>query len=276
MLNLQQKAHYALEEYRKGNAPPAIMRNPGDPHSPAEDDELTVLGGQTRYVTKAEPTSPSPRLLERSPVSQNPVVPLPLQNVESVDPNLVRYLQSFHPTGRRVSQSNPHNQSFSDMHAVERSQSQGYGDMDMATMSIYGMSTVGAGPSGGYQGDSGSTYGSQQQYPQQQHLHPSQPQHQSQHTQQPQNAAQQFLDIAGTNTFPQYFPVYDYSSSSMSTSGYGHSPLMDSAPVTSAMQGIQQQQPRRSSTAGGGGGSPMETANNMQSTWLDFVNTLTV
>ncbi|KAF5336101.1 hypothetical protein D9611_006219 [Ephemerocybe angulata] len=243
MLNLQQKAHYALDEYRKGNGSPLTRLNPGSPSSPVEDDELAVLGGKTRYVTKAEPSSP--RLAERSPVnSQGSVVPLPLPATIQ-DPNLLHYLQSFQP-GHQQGPSQPQHNGYPNMNDTSP-----YTEMDvMSPSSMYGMSSAPM-QSPSYQQEN-SYMQHQQQQPVMQHQHQQQP----------------MLDIPNNN-FPQYFPVYDYSNSSMNMANgsnpFGQSPLMEHAPVPGVPSSSQQRK---------GSGSP--EAANMQTTWQDFVNGLAI
>lgn len=237
MLNLQRKAHYCLDEYRKGHGSPLTRVDPSDPNSPAEDDELAVLGGKTRYVTKAEPSSP--RLMERSPTSQNPVVPLPLPSTiqNDVDPNLVRYLQSFQP-GHRSTHSQHSQSSYSEMQPAAGAA--GYSDVDqLSPVSMYGMATMQT-----------PTFAEPSSYMQQSMQ------------QNAQGSSQTMVDIPGPSSFPQYFPVYDYSTSStmsgVGTNGFGHSPLMENAHPAS-------QQQRK------GSGSPEA---NLQTTWQDYVDSL--
>src|ERR1700761_8410985 len=98
MLDLQVRAHDSLDEFRKGSrTSPGRMNSAMEPLTPTNDnDELAILGGQTRLVKK-EPGSPL--MFDRSPTSHNPVVPLPLSPSmgHQVDPNLVEYLNSFQP-----------------------------------------------------------------------------------------------------------------------------------------------------------------------------------
>ncbi|RXW23973.1 hypothetical protein EST38_g1865 [Candolleomyces aberdarensis] len=234
MLNLQRKAHYSLDEYRKGHGSPLTRVDPSDPNSPAEDDELAVLGGKTRYVTKAEPSSP--RLIERSPTTQNPVVPLPLPSTiqNDVDPNLVRYLQSFQP-GHRATHS--HSQSYSEM------QPAGYSDVEqLSPVSMYGMATM--------------------QTPTFQ-AEPSSYMQQTMNQSPSQGTSQSMMEMPNPSSFPQYFPVYDYSTSStmsgVTANGFGHSPLMEHA-----HPGQQQRK---------GSGSPEA---NLQTTWQDYVDALAI
>ncbi|KAJ7695118.1 fungal-specific transcription factor domain-containing protein [Mycena rosella] len=98
MLRLQEKAHHSLEDFRKGKlSPSARARISPDLLSVAteENDELSTLGGKTRLVAKKEPVSPL--MLDRSPTSHNPVVPLPLSPSmnEQVHPSVLEYLNTF-------------------------------------------------------------------------------------------------------------------------------------------------------------------------------------
>ncbi|KIL65532.1 hypothetical protein M378DRAFT_161851 [Amanita muscaria Koide BX008] len=92
MQHLQQKAHLTMEEYERQRDSPASPFTKSI--IPANDnDELSILGGKTRLVGKREPLSP---ILDRSPNSHNPVVPLPLpSNASNFDPNVWEYLSSF-------------------------------------------------------------------------------------------------------------------------------------------------------------------------------------
>lgn len=105
MLILQEKAHFSLNEHRQGQASP-LSRQLSEPFSPHNDlDELTALGGKTRLVAKKDSTSTasSPAVIDRSPTSLNPVVPLPLMSGNThqvVHPNLLVYLQTFPNSGQ--------------------------------------------------------------------------------------------------------------------------------------------------------------------------------
>jgi len=80
-----------------------LTRQLSEPYSPYDDeDELATLGGKTRLVAKKESLSPSssPAVLDRSPTSSNPIVPLPLTSGNThqvVHPNVLAYLQTFGP-----------------------------------------------------------------------------------------------------------------------------------------------------------------------------------
>ncbi|TFK26171.1 hypothetical protein FA15DRAFT_637937 [Coprinopsis marcescibilis] len=200
MLHLRSKAHYSLKEHVKGNDAPISRINPADPNSPTEDDELSILGGQTRLVSQMEPSSP--RLLERSPTSQNPVVPLPLPSTlqSQVDPNLLQYLQSFGPS-----------------HSTSHSQAGPSHNVDMSPVSMYGMSSI---QSPSYQAE--SSFMQQQQ--------------QSMRTGGPGPSARPTMEVSTNGgNFPQYFPVYDYANPSANGNGFG-SPLQENATA----HGLQQ------------------------------------
>lgn len=241
MLHLQQKAHYSLDEFRRGNIQ-AANRYPGsEPVSPDNDnDELAMLGGKTRLVAKVEPSSP--QILERSPHSLNPIVPLPLSPTmqTNLDPSVVEYLRSFGPNasanGPTSSQISPQRGSFS--------------DVDLSPVSVYGMTTINT---PGYQQDT-SPFMAQSQ----QQMHPQQQQG-IQHgttvrdvTMGPANGAN-----GQPASFPQYFPVFDYGSGMMNgNASFSAAPILETPSPTG---------PRRAS------GSP---EGNMHSTWQDFVNGL--
>jgi len=102
MIALQKKAHISLNEFRRGKISPLSSRqlsNHSEPVSPfEEDDELSTLGGKTRLVAKKDSFSPqsSPAVIDRSPTSLNPVVPLPLATGSNqVHPTVVDYLKTF-------------------------------------------------------------------------------------------------------------------------------------------------------------------------------------
>lgn len=101
MITLQKKAHISLNEFRRGKISPLArqLSNHSEPESPfEEDDELSTLGGKTRLVAKKDSLSPqsSPAVVDRSPTSLNPVVPLPLATGSNqVHPTVVDYLKTF-------------------------------------------------------------------------------------------------------------------------------------------------------------------------------------
>jgi len=254
MLHLQEKAHFSLDEFRRGKGSPLsrysstnISTSPDN-----DDDELSMLGGKTRLVSKKEPGSPT--IIDRSPTSQNPIVPLPLSPTmqNQVHPSVLEYLQSFDNSGHsqqlQQTQMSPNTNGFSNNIASSTSHDS-YADVDISPVSIYGMSTL---PAQSFQ--EASTY---------------LPRHTLQDMMQPTQqsmTSHQAPQIPTRNdtTFPQYFPVYDYggSSSSSYTNGNGSSFGQGPPPILDANPAPGQ---RRSS------GSPDV---NMQSTWQDFVNNL--
>jgi hypothetical protein len=249
MLHLQEKAHFSLDEFRRGKGSPLsrysstnISTSPDD-----DNDELSILGGKTRLVSKKEPGSPT--IIDRSPTSQNPIVPLPLSPTmqDQFHPSVVEYLKSFNNSGHSQRlQSSSNTNGFSNDLASSSTNHESYSDVDISPVSMYGMSTI---PTQSFQ--ESSTYLPRQTL--QNMMHPTQ-QNMTSHQQAPQMSARN--DV----TFPQYFPVYDYGSSSSSyTNGnsFGHAPpILDANPTPGQ---------RRSS------GSPDV---NMQSTWQDFVSNL--
>ena len=253
MLHLQEKAHFSLDEFRRGKGSPLsrysstnISTSPDN-----ENDELSILGGKTRLVSKKEPGSPT--IIDRSPTSQNPIVPLPLSPTmqDQVHPSVLEYLQSFNNSGH--SQRLQHTQTSSNTNGftndlASSTNHESYSDVDISPVSMYGMSmsTI---PTQSFQ-EASSTYLPQQSM--QNMMHPTQ-QNMTSHQQAPQ------MSTRNDATFPQYFPVYDYGSSSYTNGnsfGQGPPPILDANPAPGQ---------RRSS------GSPDV---NMQSTWQDFVNNL--
>jgi hypothetical protein len=106
MVTLQKKAHLSLHEFRRGNVSPLSRQisSQSEPGSPfGEDDELSTLGGKTRLVDKKDSLSPhsSPSIIDHSPTSLHPVVPLPLASGNNyVHPYIVDYLNTFKHTSR--------------------------------------------------------------------------------------------------------------------------------------------------------------------------------
>lgn len=261
MLNLQQKAHYSLDEFRKGRGSPLGR---AEPLTPADDnDELSVLGGKTRLVAKQEPSSPT--IMDRSPTSHNPVVPLPLSpSMEGrVHPSVWEYLDSFAP-----SQSQNQNQDQSSLLQHSPSLSTGLSSSHNSyseDVSMYGMSTLPAAST--FQPEPASYLPS-----------PTATMHSfSNHRQGSQSSqmgnVQTNSSSAGPSangaqlSFPQYFPVYDYGNAMNNTrmnnvNGHGFGPA-------SATEAPLSHGSRRAS----GSGSP-ET--NLQSTWQDFVSEMAI
>jgi hypothetical protein len=260
MLHLQEKAHFSLDEFRRGKGSPLsrysstnISTSPDD-----DNDELSILGGKTRLVSKKEPGSPT--IIDRSPTSQNPIVPLPLSPTmqDQVHPSVLEYLQSFnnsrHSQRLQHAQSSSSNTNGFSNDLASSTNHESYSDVDISPVSMYGMSmsTI---PTQSYQ-EASSSYLPRQSM--QNMMHPTQ-QNMTSHQQAPQ------MSTRNDATIPQYFPVYDYGSSSLlytngngnsSSFGQGLPPILDANPVPSQ---------RKSS------GSPDV---NMQSTWQDFVNNL--
>lgn len=256
MLHLQQKAHYSLEEYRRGNTSTSNRYPPGsEPVSPDNDnDELAILGGKTRLVAKIEPSSP--QILERSPNSQNPIVPLPLSPTmqNHLDPSVVEYLQSFGPPSTANGPTSPGNQGPSPQRGS-------FTDVDLSPVSAYGMTTINA---PGYQQDTSSFMAQSQQQiqaQQQQGIRHAGPGHH------PNGNTVRDVTMAGPTSggangssaasasFPQYFPVFDYGNGMVDGSrAYPTAPILETPSPTG---------PQRKSS-----GSP---EGNMHSTWQDFV-----
>lgn len=99
MQTLRQKAHVSLEEFREGKQSPLTSMLPYKPFEVApevdEGDELSKLGGKTRLISQKDSKTPSP-LLTRSPNTQNPIVPLPLPDgSSSIHPSVLDYLSTF-------------------------------------------------------------------------------------------------------------------------------------------------------------------------------------
>lgn len=258
MLNLQEKAHFSIDEFRRGKGAP-LSRSPTSPTTPdGDDDELSVLGGRTRLVSKKEPSSPI--LMERSPISQNPVVPLPLspgmQN--QLQPSVLEYLKSFAPSqnGQQTYpvQSTSSQGSYASNASNNNASSHSPYSDDVSPVSMYGMSTM----STPYQ-------------PEPSYLPPhSQPSMQSVMHQQSNGMVSQPETLnqkASGQDFPTYFPVYDYglpatnyTATSSNSYGNGDSMLMvDTGSASNVSRRVS--------------GSP-DSNSNMQATWLDFVNTM--
>lgn len=178
MLALQKKAHISLSDFRKGKSSPPGRYGTSESPPPVDDnDELDTLGGKTRLVTKKESSSPvlATQIIDRSPTSMNPVVPLPLSSGmdNNIHPSVVEYLRTFgtHQMSEPITES-PSSWSYADV-------------------STYGLSPI----SPPYL-DEQPSY--QQPHHQLQQYSPSTI-HQNHH--QP---------MVNTGSFPQYFPVYDY------------------------------------------------------------------
>ncbi|PFH45913.1 hypothetical protein AMATHDRAFT_70926 [Amanita thiersii Skay4041] len=243
MLHLQQKAHHSLNEFRNGRGTVTNKYN-SDPIMPEDDDdELSILGGKTRLIAKMEPSSPVP--VERSPHSNNPVVPLPLSPSAGshFDPNVWDYLNSFqqpHHTNHLL--QSPQNDQ------VSPGSQNSFSDTDISPVSMYGMAPM-----------AGTTYSSEAQFIG--HGPPSATMVQTNSVLTRQNSngqasssqAQQIISPANPQSvmFPQYFSVYDYGTSIVN--GNQTNAILDMNPNPGN---------RRSS------GSPEA---NMHSTWQEFV-----
>ncbi len=256
MIHLRARAHQSLDDFRKGKGSPIGRHHMQEPQSPNDDDELAMLGGKTRLVKKEEPSSPL--LLDRSPHTQNPVVPLPLAGVD-MDRNMLEYLSSFSHPGQQQQQQ-----------PVSAGSHGSFSDLEMSPVSLYGMSSIS--PTSAYPPDTSFM----NHPPMMQNHHqqsPSSAGHRSSHSMSNgngMNGGSHSNGMNGTmpsngiapqvNSFPQYFPVYDYgngmSSSMAMDTGYGSAPMLESNPRPGGQ--------RRS-----GSGSP--EANTIHSTWQDFV-----
>lgn len=279
MLQLQQRAHYSLEEFRRGNINAVVNRYPpgSEPVSPDNDnDELAMLGGKTRLVAKVEPSSP--QLMERSPNSLNPIVPLPLSPTmhHQMDPSVVEYLHSFGPPSATTNGGGPSSAGSGTQIGSQRGSFSTDVNVDLSPVSMYGMSTLDTSTT--YPQDASSYMSPQSQQPQ--GMRHAGPPHHQQHHHHPSHSNGSIHDVtmgsASSSTaagggagpsiqsFPQYFPVFDYGTGMMngntgttaagSANAYGGAPILE----TPSPPGVQ----RRSS------GSP---EGNMHSTWQDFV-----
>ncbi|TFY72315.1 hypothetical protein EVG20_g695 [Dentipellis fragilis] len=120
MVKLREKAHLSLQAFRDGKSSVSRNSSASEPQTSAdEEDELFTLGGKTRLVAKKEPGSPSsisPCIINHSPGSLNPVVPLPLANgpQDRIHPSVFDYLRTFVPP----SGSNAHGELASARHDV--------------------------------------------------------------------------------------------------------------------------------------------------------------
>jgi len=298
MLQLQQRAHYSLEESRRGNTIANRYPVGSEPVSPDHDnDELAILGGKTRLVAKVELPS-SPNLMERSPNSHNPIVPLPLSPTmhHHMDPSVVEYLHSFGPPVAAHSGgqggNGPSDGSGNQMSAQQQNASFS-AEVELSPVSVYGMTSMstptsyGAQDSLSYMSSSSPSHAQRRAGSSGHHHHHHQHHHQ-QHSGSSHDGGNSFCDVAmGSSTttsttnsvavssFPQYFSVFDYgsgmmngngamASTTMGGGGYGDTPILDtSSPSGGGGAGQQQTQQQRKVS-----GSP---EGNMQSTWQDFV-----
>ncbi|TFY55189.1 hypothetical protein EVJ58_g8404 [Rhodofomes roseus] len=231
MRNLQAKAHASLAAYR--NSPPHVKASPTEPMIPADaqTSELNILGGRTRLVAPKE-KSLSPQLVDRSPTSLNPIVPLPLKQAdwqeENVHPSVLQYLRTFVPT------------------PVPSQQSRGWAnDQSMAGPSNIGMHHM---------------QPSFEQHPHSQLPHQQQPDlppistsfGQATDTYQQQQQVGMMPMEGMMPSFPQYFPVFDYG-------------------LAGDQNGVYVSSPSNSLDGGDPRSYSPETAQSLQSTWQDFV-----
>jgi len=192
MLRLQEKAHISLNDFRKGKSLSSGRYGTSEsPTSVDDNDELATLGGKTRLVAKRESSSPimATQIIDRSPTSMNPVVPLPLSpgTDNGIHPNVAEYLRTFatHQISEPPTDSPLPSWPYSDV-------------------STYGLSPM-----------SPPFFDEQQPFYQQQPQQPHQYTPSSTH----QSHQQHMLN---TGSFPQYFPVYDYAPAAVHS---GLSPL---------------------------------------------------
>lgn len=106
MLRLRERAHQSLEAYRNSPSRHATLV---EPTTPADDqDELNLLGGKTRTVAPKE-KSVSPQILDKSPTTLNPVVPLPLgHDAPQYHPFVLEYLRTFATDGQQMATNHLH------------------------------------------------------------------------------------------------------------------------------------------------------------------------
>ncbi|KAG5650570.1 hypothetical protein H0H81_011777 [Sphagnurus paluster] len=263
MLKLQEKAHFSLDEFKKGyqsSLTKYSLSPTNEAQSPVDqDDELSLLGGKTRLVAPA-----SPKIVDRSPTSLNPVIPLPLSPSmrAQAHPIVWEYLDSF----------NQHNnQEISPLRSATRKNSQDpagssaehYSPYSQATpqASIYGSSTT---------LNTNPTFQDSAPYlAQSQQLHQAAPQHYyaQHHTQQqpiPNNAR------TSLQTFPTYFPVFDYGAAMNSTAvgGTTNGGMNNAGELYGDTHMLESESNPMGYNQRRGSGSP---EGNMHSTWRDFV-----
>ena len=188
MLGLQDKARATLSDFRKGKL--SLGARQMSPETPSDDgDELDTLGGRTRLVAR-KISSGSPPLMDRSPTTLHPIIPLPLGPTydNQYHPSVVEYLRTF---------AAPQMTSEPETAVIPNStQSTTYSDS-----SLYGLTTIPLSHAANC--NRPSTL--------QQHLQP--------FSQSPQDSTS-YRPMNDAGSFPQYFPVYDYASTVQPT-GYG-------------------------------------------------------
>lgn len=274
MLHLQQKAHASLDEFRRGKGTLTGKYHHSAPEiSPTgEEDELSMLGGKTRLVSKKETLSPI--FTQRSPISQTPVVPLPL-SPGPLPPSIQDYLKSFKPHVNGVHQdatvytqfgqrpTSLPNGSFNSVTSPQEPTRPPFSQTEMTQSPFYSTQAT--------FGDTMSSYLSQPQ------------QRSQQSTSMMPPPPRQILEIdTGVRendiVFPQYLPVYDYSLASTSymngsasmfgTTDHSVSVMMDTTNQSGAssipVQHGYHQQRRLSDSPDG----------NLHTTWSDFVDSM--
>ena len=204
MQTLRQKAHVSLQEFREGKQSPLTSMLPYKPleGTPEADevDELSKLGGKTRLISQKDSKAGSPLLMTRSPNTQNQIVPLPLQPDSSttIHPSVFDYLSTF----PAPSQGSRHDGQYQDreMFAVPSDGLYRFED-DQQSFSSQQLPTPTSASS-----TNANSLVLPSPHPQP-HAHQAS-QHQSHHG-----------GGSGQPYFPQYFPVFDYGSSSAYASG---------------------------------------------------------
>ena len=227
-----------------------------------ENDELLMLGGKMRLVSKNQNSTAasSPILIEHSPTSMKPVVPLPLNQAgeSSMHPNVVDYLRTFVPTPAPMPSANSSQLMPNAMNTVPMVIQSATSGLAVGSGALVGLPAQAHSHS--VPSNAATTLQFQQPDPSlfdftpvpnfatSVSYQPSQPQA-TQPMQQQQNA----LDL----TFPQYFPVFDYSAGGMNGMGMEGFYTMD-------MNGVMSEEPR-------GHSSSATTPESMQGTWQEFV-----
>ena len=187
-MNLRERAHIALQQHR--NSPSRQNSLSSEPSTPLDDeDELAILGGKTRLVPKKE-KSASPQIPDRSPTTQNPIVPLPLSNSDqAVHPYVLEYLRTFVPSqGAQVSQAQAQAQVDAQMQAHMQMQMHALNTPVTPSSYDHFPHSPNTSPISSHSNHFTST--------------PFSPNYGQPGTSQPQQMPQ----------FPQYFPVFDYGS----------------------------------------------------------------
>ena len=266
-MKLRQKARTSLQTFRDGKGVPTSRYKARAPSTSSvdedeENDELLMLGGKMRLVSKNQNSTAasSPILIEHSPTSMNPVVPLPLNQAgeSSMHPNVVDYLRTFVPTPAPIPSANSSQLMPNAMNTVPMVIQSATSGLAVGSGALVGLPAQAHSHS--VPSNAATTLQFQQPDPSlfdftpvpnfatSVSYQPSQPQA-TQPMQQQQNA----LDL----TFPQYFPVFDYSAGGMNGMGMEGFYTMD-------MNGVMSEEPR-------GHSSSATTPESMQGTWQEFV-----